>query len=44
MRPDNGNPFAWLHGFKLLRARQERRADVQEAFRELVMPLGVQAG
>ncbi|WP_406144274.1 IS5 family transposase [Streptomyces sp. NBC_01012] len=27
--------FAWLHGFKRLRIRWERRADIHEAFREL---------
>jgi transposase len=27
--------FAWLHGFKRLRARWERRADIHEAFLKL---------
>ncbi|GHC53903.1 hypothetical protein GCM10010507_32750 [Streptomyces cinnamoneus] len=25
-------PFAWLHGFRRLRIRWERRADIHEAF------------
>lgn len=27
--------FAWLHGFRRLRTRWERRADIHEAFRKL---------
>jgi transposase len=33
--PKGGRPFAWLHNFRRLRTRYERRAELHLAFMQL---------